>query len=131
MPWVMKKSQAQAQAQGKLGKQKTAPAPGLGPEGKGQDTAIAATAVTASGSDKSGEQQQEVVSSADAAGEAPVKGEKAHADDPDPSTVFNRYYHLYRNGELEEDVLAAGGVVVKSGYERDNWWVVCANGQAD
>ena len=41
--------------------------------------------------------------------------------------VFNRYYHLYRKGELEEDVLAAGGVVVTSGYERDNWWVVAAN----
>ncbi|KAL2128259.1 hypothetical protein VTI74DRAFT_9447 [Chaetomium olivicolor] len=42
--------------------------------------------------------------------------------------VFQRYYHLYRKGELEEDVLAAGGVVVSSGYERDNWWVVAANG---
>ncbi|KAK4135575.1 S-adenosyl-L-methionine-dependent methyltransferase [Trichocladium antarcticum] len=44
---------------------------------------------------------------------------------PDP--VFQRYYHLYRKGELEEDVLAAGGAVVASGYERDNWWVVAAN----
>ena len=127
VPWVMKKSQAQAQ--GKLGKQKRgAPAPGLGPEDKGKDTAIAATAVTASRSDKSGVLPQEVMSSADAAGEAAGKGETA---DPDPSTVFNRYYHLYRNGELKEDVLAAGGVVVKSGYERDNWWVVCANGRED
>ncbi|AEO71690.1 8e123db9-0b01-47d5-9241-0eb55aebfbe6 [Thermothielavioides terrestris] len=42
--------------------------------------------------------------------------------------VFQRYYHLYREGELEEDVLAAGGVVVSSGYEKDNWWVVAANG---
>jgi tRNA (uracil-5-)-methyltransferase TRM9 len=25
-------------------------------------------------------------------------------------------------------VLAAGGVVVSSGYEKDNWWVVAANG---
>jgi len=41
--------------------------------------------------------------------------------------VFQRYYHLYRKGELEEDVLAAGGVVVSSGYEKDNWWVVAAN----
>jgi tRNA (uracil-5-)-methyltransferase TRM9 len=24
-------------------------------------------------------------------------------------------------------VLAAGGVIVSSGYERDNWWVVAAN----
>ncbi|KAL2264131.1 hypothetical protein VTK26DRAFT_1652 [Humicola hyalothermophila] len=41
--------------------------------------------------------------------------------------VFQRYYHLYRRGELEEDVRGAGGVVVKSGYEKDNWWVVAAN----
>jgi tRNA (uracil-5-)-methyltransferase TRM9 len=50
----------------------------------------------------------------------------APAAQPDP--VFQRYYHLYRQGELEEDVLAAGGAVVSSGYERDNWWVVAANG---
>jgi tRNA (uracil-5-)-methyltransferase TRM9 len=42
--------------------------------------------------------------------------------------VFQRYYHLYRKGELEEDVLAAGGVVITSGYERDNWWAVATNG---
>ena len=41
--------------------------------------------------------------------------------------VLQRYYHLYRRGELEEDVLAAGGVVITSGYERDNWWAVAAN----
>ncbi|KAK0635051.1 S-adenosyl-L-methionine-dependent methyltransferase [Bombardia bombarda] len=46
----------------------------------------------------------------------------------DSSSVFQRYYHLYRKGELEEDVLAAGGAVVTGGYERDNWWVVAANG---
>lgn len=46
---------------------------------------------------------------------------------PEPDPVFKRFYHLYRKGELEEDVLAAGGVVVTSGYERDNWWVVAAN----
>ncbi|KAL2117030.1 hypothetical protein VTJ04DRAFT_9198 [Mycothermus thermophilus] len=51
--------------------------------------------------------------------------EKAKAGNADP--VFQRYYHLYRKGELEEDVIAAGGVVVESGYERDNWWVVASN----
>jgi tRNA (uracil-5-)-methyltransferase TRM9 len=39
-------------------------------------------------------------------------------------TVVQRYYHLYREGELEGDVGRAGGVVVESGYEKDNWWVV-------
>lgn len=38
--------------------------------------------------------------------------------------TFQRYYHLYRQGELEEDVVAAGGEVISSGYERDNWWAV-------
>ncbi|KAK0706834.1 S-adenosyl-L-methionine-dependent methyltransferase [Lasiosphaeria miniovina] len=41
--------------------------------------------------------------------------------------VFRRFYHLYRQGELEEDVLAAGGAVVASGYEKDNWWTVATN----
>ncbi|GAO14211.1 uncharacterized protein UV8b_08066 [Ustilaginoidea virens] len=41
-----------------------------------------------------------------------------------PDQTYHRYYHLYREGELEEDVAAAGGVVCESGYERDNWWVI-------
>ncbi|KAH0525421.1 hypothetical protein TsFJ059_007793 [Trichoderma semiorbis] len=44
-----------------------------------------------------------------------------------PDETFERYYHLYRKGELEEDVIAAGGQVLESGYERDNWWVICSN----
>lgn len=39
-------------------------------------------------------------------------------------TVYERYYHLYRQGELEDDVVTAGGTVVEGGYERDNWWCV-------
>lgn len=38
--------------------------------------------------------------------------------------TFNRYYHLYRQGELEEDVMEAGGSIVESGYEKDNWWAI-------
>lgn len=54
-----------------------------------------------------------------------------HEEDPDPepqnqSKIFNRYYHLYRQGELEEDIRRAGGVVEKSGYERDNWWAIAS-----
>ncbi|KAL7822616.1 S-adenosyl-L-methionine-dependent methyltransferase [Trichoderma gracile] len=47
-----------------------------------------------------------------------------------PEATFQRYYHLYRKGELEEDVEAAGGKVLESGYEKDNWWVICSNNQA-
>jgi tRNA (uracil-5-)-methyltransferase TRM9 len=50
-------------------------------------------------------------------------GEERKEEEEDEKT-FQRYYHLYRKGELEEDVLSAGGTVVESGYERDNWWVI-------
>jgi tRNA (uracil-5-)-methyltransferase TRM9 len=43
-------------------------------------------------------------------------------------TTYERFYHLYREGELEEDMRAAGGKVVESGYERDNWWVIGSRG---
>lgn len=48
---------------------------------------------------------------------------KQRSDVGGPRT-FNRYYHLYRCGELERDIEAAGGEVVESGYEKDNWWAV-------
>lgn len=38
--------------------------------------------------------------------------------------THNRYYHLYKHGELEQNIEAAGGEVVKSGYDRDNWWCI-------
>ena len=38
--------------------------------------------------------------------------------------TFQRYYHLYRKGELEENITKAGGSVVESGYEKDNWWAI-------
>ena len=44
--------------------------------------------------------------------------------DDESSQTFNRYYHLYRRGELEADILQAGGIVESSGYEKDNWWAV-------
>lgn len=46
------------------------------------------------------------------------------SDTPNAETIFHRYYHLYRNGELEADIAAAGGQVVCSGYEKDNWWAL-------
>jgi len=53
----------------------------------------------------------------------------ADAGDPGEGGVrqdrtYQRYYHLYRKGELEEDVVAAGGRVENCGYEKDNWWVI-------
>ncbi|KIH91566.1 hypothetical protein SPBR_01866 [Sporothrix brasiliensis 5110] len=46
------------------------------------------------------------------------------AQQPHVPPTFHRYYHLYKQGELEDDVAAAGGHVVACGYEKDNWWVV-------
>lgn len=43
--------------------------------------------------------------------------------------TFQRYYHLYRKGELESDVAAAGGQVMESGYEKDNWWATVSPGR--
>lgn len=45
----------------------------------------------------------------------------------DPSLepqTFNRYYHLFAEGELEQNIEQAGGHVLESGYEKDNWWVI-------
>ncbi|KAK4121804.1 S-adenosyl-L-methionine-dependent methyltransferase [Parathielavia appendiculata] len=98
VPWVLKSQQKQQK-----------PPKGVKGEGTGE----------ASAADKSGEAPPTPATAA-----APEPGVAPSHTDP----VFQRYYHLYRKGELEQDVLAAGGVVVSSGYERDNWWVVAANG---
>ncbi|ORY64081.1 S-adenosyl-L-methionine-dependent methyltransferase [Pseudomassariella vexata] len=56
-----------------------------------------------------------------------MKAKQGGVDGPgNAETTYQRYYHLYRKGELEEDVLAVGGRVVESGYDRDNWWVVAS-----
>lgn len=47
--------------------------------------------------------------------------------DTSNSTTFHRYYHLYQQGELEYDIGIAGGVVIDSGYEKDNWWAIATN----
>lgn len=56
-----------------------------------------------------------------AKGKADVGGEAGEANG---DKVLQRYYHLYCKGELEDDMVTAGGVVVESGYEKDNWWAV-------
>ena len=49
-----------------------------------------------------------------------MKGTRSDEED----RTYNRYYHLYQAGELERDVAAAGGSVIESGYEKDNWWAI-------
>jgi hypothetical protein len=37
-----------------------------------------------------------------------------------------RYYHLYQQGELEGLIEQASGLrIVESGYDCDNWFVIC------
>ncbi|KAF2456884.1 S-adenosyl-L-methionine-dependent methyltransferase [Lineolata rhizophorae] len=55
-----------------------------------------------------------------------VPESEGRCNDKDSSKTYQRYYHLYRKGELEEDIETAGGTVLESGYERDNWWAICA-----
>ncbi|KAI0874846.1 S-adenosyl-L-methionine-dependent methyltransferase [Hypoxylon argillaceum] len=74
------------------------------------------------------QQQQGGSSSGDAGASATTAGGSG-GDDVDAGvavvdTTYERFYHLYREGELEDDVRAAGGRVLESGYERDNWWVI-------
>ena len=60
-------------------------------------------------------------------GKTPANG-GPHEDAGAPTeatTTYQRYYHLYRQGELEADVVSAGGYVIESGYEKDNWWAIC------
>lgn len=60
---------------------------------------------------------------ADIVEEARDKEEKKEKK-PEGDKTFLRYYHLYRKGELESDIEQAGGVVLESGYEKDNWWAI-------
>jgi len=52
-------------------------------------------------------------------------GKKNPNEDGSTEKIFQRYYHLYHSGELEEDIGSVEGEVVESGYEKDNWWAVC------
>lgn len=53
-----------------------------------------------------------------------VMKEKSHGGQAEESKTFNRFYHLYRSGELESDITKANGRVITSGYEKDNWWAI-------
>lgn len=58
-----------------------------------------------------------------------MRGSKRQMSDrpsgfPVEDKTFHRYYHLYKRGELEDDICTAGGEVVQNGYEKDNWWAI-------
>lgn len=63
-----------------------------------------------------------------------TKAKKMHTSTEETTTsdghgedkTFHRYYHLYRKGELEQNIESAGGRVIEAGYEKDNWWAVAS-----
>lgn len=88
------------------------------------------------GSEDQGDKEHTI--SDDSAGTGGVKNEPNHdiqdkasseeqaeqQNEEKPPQVYQRYYHLYHQGELEEDIISAGGEIVKNGYDRDNWWCI-------
>lgn len=114
--------------------------PAAKPESKSQkkkqrkQRQVAGSAETAEATEAAEKQpQQEQPSEPQTAGQPtpepaqkPAESQKEESQPKEPFVppTFHRYYHLYREGEVEEDVVAAGGRVVASGYEKDNWWVV-------
>lgn len=50
--------------------------------------------------------------------------DKSDSTDTDKSTEFQRYYHLFKKGELDELVKEAGGTILENGYDRDNWYII-------
>lgn len=53
-----------------------------------------------------------------------TESEDSEKQEPEEPQTKYRYYHLYRKGELTENAEKAGGKVVDSGYEKDNWWAI-------
>lgn len=87
-----------------------------------QDVTVPWVLNTKHHSRKNGEKHSSGVGLRQERNENASDGDRRDAEaDPNP-TIPHRYYHLYRAGELERDIIAAGGIVLDSGYERDNWW---------
>ncbi|KAF7119175.1 hypothetical protein CNMCM5793_008919 [Aspergillus hiratsukae] len=53
-----------------------------------------------------------------------LKSKPAKGSPDDEPKTFHRYYHLYEATELERNIERAGGRVLDSGYEKDNWWAI-------
>ncbi|KAG0202280.1 tRNA methyltransferase, has a role in tRNA modification [Mortierella sp. GBA30] len=53
------------------------------------------------------------------------KGDVGLDSNPSGAPVYNRYYHLFQKGELEDLVLQTQKAsIVQQGYDRDNWWCI-------
>lgn len=58
-----------------------------------------------------------------------LKPKSANGSSDDEPRTFHRYYHLYEATELERDIERAGGRVLDSGYEKDNWWAIATRSE--
>lgn len=96
VPWVMTAKKEKVPKKKKQQKRR-------GEDGKAQD-----------GEEVGGSVEELPVEKSDETTEVKTEGDK----------TYLRYYHLYRKGELEQDIEQAGGSVVESGYEKDNWWAI-------
>lgn len=57
--------------------------------------------------------------------EAPEELLASEIAEQEPQQTKYRYYHLYKKGELFDNVKRAGGcTLLDEGYEKDNWWVI-------
>ena len=41
------------------------------------------------------------------------------------NVVYQRFYHLFKKGELDELVVGCGGTIIESDFEKDNHFVIC------
>ena len=48
----------------------------------------------------------------------------ANTEEDERDITYQRYYHLFKEGELEALVDTKLGIIVERGYDRDNWWCV-------
>lgn len=96
--------------------------------GSGKNEKSGGKAKTKAGSKSNGQVIENEDVGVDKQAEVIIMEEQKHDDisnrEKEANPVYQRYYHLYRKGELEENVVTAGGEVVESGYEKDNWWAI-------
>lgn len=85
-------------------------------EGARSTPADAATLSSSSSSSSSAQQQPQ---------ESSAAASSSTTSTPEAAPVYNRYYHLFQKGELEDLVTKTNKAsIVQQGYDRDNWWCI-------
>ncbi|KAG0223157.1 tRNA methyltransferase, has a role in tRNA modification [Mortierella sp. GBA43] len=98
-----------------------------------QETQSASTLAPVSTSSSSSSTITTITTTASAQ-ERPIVAQETSSSVVDPAAegptesampVFNRYYHLFRKGELEDLVTQTNKAsILQAGYDRDNWWCI-------